>query len=93
MAGLQILITYTPGVNETVFGMAPMDGAQWGIVAGFMCVVFVVMEFEKAVRRYLSSLGEDTDDNEYDEHFDAAPAKHNDSIPHGTHLNLTELKK
>ena len=74
MAGLQILITYTPGLNSTVFGMAPMDGFQWGLVALFMFVVFVVMEFEKAVRRYLSGLGEDTDDVEYNELFDDVPA-------------------
>jgi magnesium-transporting ATPase (P-type) len=74
MAALQILITYTPGLNETVFGMVAMDGMQWGIVAIFMVVVFVIMETEKAIRRYLSSLGEDTDDLEYDEHFDSVPA-------------------
>jgi magnesium-transporting ATPase (P-type) len=73
MAGLQILITYTPGINDTIFGMASMDGFQWLIVALFMVVVFVVMELEKAVRRYLSSLGEDTDDLEYDANFDAPP--------------------
>jgi magnesium-transporting ATPase (P-type) len=95
MSGLQVLITYTPGLNDTVFGMAPMDGMQWGLVAGFMCVIFVVMEFEKAVRRYLSSLGEDTDDKEFNEYFDAAPQHQDENtpLPHGTHLNLTELKK
>jgi magnesium-transporting ATPase (P-type) len=73
MSGLQVLITYTPGINDTIFAMAPMDGFQWMIVGLFMVVVFVVMETEKAVRRYLSSLGEDTDDLEYNETFDAPP--------------------
>jgi len=73
MAGLQIVITYVPGVNDTIFGMAPMDGSQWGIVAIFMAVTFIVMEAEKAVRRYLSALGEDTDDAELDPTFDDVP--------------------
>jgi len=70
MAGLQVFITYVPGVNDTIFGMAPMDGVQWGIVAIFMVVTFIVMEGEKSVRRYLSALGEDTDDAELDPTFD-----------------------
>lgn len=75
MAGLQILITYVPGVNDVIFGMGPMDGQQWGIVALFMGVTFIVMEAEKAIRRYLSSLGEDTDDANYDPTFDAIPQR------------------
>ena len=75
MAGLQLLITYTPGLNSTVFGMTAMDGMQWAIVLVFMVVIFLIMEFEKAVRRYLSGLGEDTDDLEYDERFDDVPAR------------------
>jgi magnesium-transporting ATPase (P-type) len=96
MAGLQLVITYTPGVNDVVFGMAPMDGLQWGIVAFFMTVVFTTMETEKAIRRYLSSLGEDTDDMEYDERFDATPDEHNNrnkgALP-PSHLNAVELKR
>jgi len=71
VAGLQVLITYTPGLNSVVFEMAGMDWFQWMLVLIFMCVTFVVMEVEKAVRRYLSSLGEDTSDLEYDPTFDA----------------------
>jgi magnesium-transporting ATPase (P-type) len=82
MAGLQVLITYTPGVNDTIFGMAPMDGFQWMIVGLFMVVVFIVMEAEKAVRRYLSSLGEDTDDLEYDATFDAPTKGTNEGAFH-----------
>jgi magnesium-transporting ATPase (P-type) len=64
MTILQVFITYTPGLNDVVFSMDGMTGAQWGIVALFMVVTFVVMETEKAVRRYLADLGEDTDDRE-----------------------------
>jgi len=93
MGGLQILITYTPGVNSTLFGMAPMNGLQWGIVAGFMAVTFIIMELEKAIRRYLSNLGEDTDDAQYDPTFDQAPrsSKSNEPFPQ-THLR-DELHK
>jgi len=70
MASLQVAITYIPGLNEVVFGMAPMDAFQWGIVILFMGVTFVVMEAEKTIRRYLSSLGEDTDDTQMNETFD-----------------------
>ena len=70
MAGLQILITYTPGLNSVVFEMAPMSGNQWGIVAMFMIVTFVVMEIEKAVRRMLSAKGADTDDRALSPTFD-----------------------
>jgi hypothetical protein len=64
MTVLQIFITYTPGLNEVVFEMDGMTVAQWGIVALFMAVTFAVMETEKAVRRYLTKLGEDTEDRE-----------------------------
>jgi magnesium-transporting ATPase (P-type) len=96
MTILQVFITYTPGVNEIIFEMAPMDGMQWGIVAIFMVAVLVIMETEKSVRRYLSSLGEDTDDLKYDARFDATPDAHNAAnqgpLPK-THLNLIENKR
>ena len=97
MAGLQILITYTPGLNEVIFGMAPMDGLQWGIVALFMAVVFVVMEAEKAIRRYLSGLGEDTDDRElgyFDNQEHPDPTANGERlVPKGaSHFNM-KLKK
>jgi magnesium-transporting ATPase (P-type) len=70
MAGLQFFITYTPGVNSTIFGMAPMDGFQWMIVGIFMVVTFVVMEAEKTIRRRMSSSGHDTDDVGFNPSFD-----------------------
>ncbi len=67
VTALQILLTYIPVLNNVVFQMRGMDGIQWGIVILFMVVVFLVMEVEKALRRYLKfSLGADTDDREYD---------------------------
>ena len=72
MSFLQVFITYTPGLNKTIFSMAGMDWFQWVLVAAFMFVTLFVMEFEKTVRRYLSSLGEDTDDREYG-YFDEVP--------------------
>ena len=64
MSVLQVFITYTPGLNDTIFSMAAMDGPQWGIVALFAVVVLVVMETEKAVRNYLTELKYDTEDRE-----------------------------
>ena len=71
MSSLQIFITYTPVVNTTIIGQSGMDGIQWAIVVGFMFVTFVGMELEKAVCRYLSSLGKDTDDLENEPTLDA----------------------
>ena len=64
MAMLQVFITYTPGLNETIFTMDPMDGTQWGIVALFMVVVFIVMEVEKSIRGFL------TDRQYYEEDYE-----------------------
>jgi len=74
MSALQVLITYTPGMNTKIFSQTGMDGIQWAIVIGFMVLVLLVMESEKAVRRYLASLGEDTDDRELG-YFDEAPGE------------------
>jgi len=73
---LQILCTYTPGLNTVIFGMEGMDGIQWGITIFFMFVVFFVMEAEKAFRRKLKAMGRDTDDAEdspFDRHVQAPP--------------------
>jgi len=88
MTALQVLITYTPGLNNVIFGMTGMDGFQWGIVVLFMVVTFIVMEAEKALRRYLTSLGEDTEDREFDPVFDDAHPIKNAGEPFPrTHLN------
>lgn len=90
---LQCVITYVPGLNSFVFEMGPMEGFQWGIVFLLGFCVFIVVELEKAVRRYLKAMGSDTDDLEYD--FMDTPPKINPdmSLPKGvSHLKLTELK-
>jgi magnesium-transporting ATPase (P-type) len=79
MTVLQVFITYTPGLNETLFSMNGMDGPQWGIVALFMVVVFIVMETEKGIRGYLTMLKYDTDDREQS-YFDAAPEPDSDRL-------------
>jgi magnesium-transporting ATPase (P-type) len=61
---LQVGIIYIPGLNFYVFGMAAMDGDQWGIAVLFTVFQFIGMEIEKAVRRYLKAKGKDTDDRE-----------------------------
>ena len=74
MGILQVFITYTPGLNQTIFTMAPMEAAQWGIVAIFAIVVLLVMEFEKAVRNYVTEL-------KYYEEDDTDMANPQDSTP------------
>ena len=67
MAVMQVFITYTPGLNDTIFTMDAMDGPQWGLVALFMAVVMVVMETEKAIRGYVTEL------KYYEEDMEDAP--------------------
>jgi magnesium-transporting ATPase (P-type) len=79
---LQFAVTYIPGLNEVIFSMAPMDGRQWGITFLLMVVVFLIMEAEKALRRYLKARGEDVDDREawiFDEEVEPTKA--------GTHFS------
>jgi magnesium-transporting ATPase (P-type) len=80
MTSLQVLITYTPGLNEVIFTMGPMDGFQWGIVVLFMISVFIVMELEKAIRNYLTFLKYDTDDTG-DQPFDSKYEPDNTPLP------------
>merc|ERR1711966_650417 len=63
---LQIMITYIPGLNDTIFQMAPMNGAMWGMSIAAMVIAFIVMELEKGLRRKLKAQGSDTDDRELD---------------------------
>ena len=64
LVALQLMITYIPGLNSTLFGMAPQDGKQWGIVILMMACTFIVMEFEKMVRNKLKASGYDTSDRQ-----------------------------
>lgn len=80
MAALQVAITYIPGLNSTVFSMTAMDGWQWAIVAIFFVAVFIIMEFEKSVRNYLTMLKYDTDDSDYGP-FDTPPVPDNTPLP------------
>lgn len=94
MVGLQVFITYCPWVNTHIFSMKGMDWRQWVLVLGFMVLVMLVMEMEKSVRRYLASLGEDTDDREYG-YFDEVPGEPVDTpLPDSVRsYGRTELRK
>jgi len=90
---LQIFTTYVPGINYYIFSQEGMDGLQWGLTAGVMIIVFVVMEIEKAIRRVLKSQGADTDDLNLDEPLDTKP-KGEKLTPEGTeNLKLMEMSK
>eukprot|EP00522_Entomoneis_paludosa_P008548 CAMPEP_0172440708 /NCGR_PEP_ID=MMETSP1065-20121228/1330_1 /TAXON_ID=265537 /ORGANISM="Amphiprora paludosa, Strain CCMP125" /LENGTH=1067 /DNA_ID=CAMNT_0013189687 /DNA_START=21 /DNA_END=3224 /DNA_ORIENTATION=+ len=73
MSILQVFITYTPGLNDTIFTMDAMDGKQWGIVILFMFVVLIVMEAEKAIRGYVTEL------KYYEEDVEDAQNPHDDT--------------
>jgi magnesium-transporting ATPase (P-type) len=70
---LQMIVTYTPFINRQIFSQTGLDWKQWTIAVGFTMVVFLTMELEKAIRRYLKEQGKDTDDQEYDATFDDPP--------------------
>jgi magnesium-transporting ATPase (P-type) len=80
MICLQAFITYTPGLNTTLFSQTGMDAWQWGLVALAMVIVFVVMESEKALRNILADRKYDVDDLEYGP-FDAPPTDHEMNLP------------
>jgi magnesium-transporting ATPase (P-type) len=90
---LQVFITYTPVISDTIFEMGPMEGFQWGICLAFNMLVFIVCEFEKAVRRYLKERNADTDDTEYG-FLDTPPTPDQDiTLPKGaSHLKLVKLQ-
>lgn len=92
---LQLCITYIPWVNTVIFAMKPMKPIQWGLVALGCVIVFIVLEVEKAVRRYLKSKGADVDDTEYGIFDSGRPVPNQDiSLPKGaSHLKLTNIKK
>jgi magnesium-transporting ATPase (P-type) len=64
LVGIQVLITYVPGLNNILFGMTGMDGVQWGLTIGSMVITFLVMETEKCIRSGLKAKGADTDDRD-----------------------------
>jgi hypothetical protein len=70
-----------------------MEGFHWGIVFLLGICVFMSMEAEKAVRRFLKAQGKDTDDLDYG-FLDVPPTPDEDiALPKGaSHLKLTELK-
>lgn len=76
----QVATTHIPGMNEVIFSMVGMDAWQWGVTMLFMVVVFVIMEFEKGVRAYLTDLKYDTRDKEYGM-FDAPNERDNTPLP------------
>jgi len=93
---LQLCITYIPGLNNVVFAMRPMVGFQWGLVAISGIIVFVVLELEKALRRFLKARGSDVDDTEYGMFDSSGPPLANQDIrlPKGaSHLKLATIKK
>ncbi len=59
---LQVIITYIPGLNTVVFGMGPMVGAQWGIVALMFVITLLALEAEKMFVQHLKRNKFDTED-------------------------------
>jgi magnesium-transporting ATPase (P-type) len=95
VAVLQVAITYIPGLNSVIFNMAPMDGAMWLVTFLGMVITFIVMEAEKALRRYLRTRGSDTEDRERDALFDVNVVRttHLHLPPEAKRLGLEELKR
>jgi magnesium-transporting ATPase (P-type) len=97
VAVLQLVITYTPGLNTVVFQMQGMDATQWGITILFMVIVFLVMEAEKGIRSHLKFRGSDTDDLQYgvfDNPMEGEENKDETLLPKGSSkLNLVAMDK
>ena len=90
---LQVAITYIPGVNNIIFSMDPMDGAQWGMAFVGMILCFFVMEAEKGLRRHLKAKGEDTDDRSPSRFDKEIVLDDSINLPKGaSRLGLEELK-
>jgi len=94
---LQVVITYTPWVNNVMFQMSGMDAFQWGVTALFSLIVFFVMELEKGIRSHLKFSGSDTDDANYgifDNPMEGQEMEGKELLPKGaSKLNLTSLDK
>jgi len=97
VAVLQVILIHTPGVNSYVFQMKGLDGRSWLITFLFMFIMFLAMEFEKAIRRVLRAKGSDTDDKEYqmfDNIEEATRDEHGKLLPTGaSKLNLVSMDK
>jgi len=97
VAVLQVFLTYVPGVNTSFFEMNTMDLRMWIITIVCMIIMFVVMETEKAIRRYLKfNRGADTDDLQLNPAFDNMFEASDNStlLPKGSsNLNLVSLEK
>ncbi|KAI8465790.1 MAG: cation transporting ATPase [Monoraphidium minutum] len=46
--GIQMFFTYVPVVNS-FFGMGPINGLQWGRVVVMAVIIYLIVEFEKAI--------------------------------------------
>ena len=53
MVGLQMLITYVPGLND-FFSMEGMTGPAWGITLLFAVASFIIVEIEKVLSKPLA---------------------------------------
>lgn len=97
VAVLQVFLTYVPGVNTSFFEMNTMDITMWIITFLCMLIMFVVMETEKAIRKYLKfKIGADTDDLQLNPTFDnmLEASENNTLLPKGaSNLNLVSLEK
>nr|WP_231129699.1 HAD-IC family P-type ATPase [Corynebacterium xerosis] len=52
LIALQLLFTYAPFM-QSAFGSAPLDAAQWGVIAAIGAGLFLVIEGEKALGRLI----------------------------------------
>merc|ERR1739845_174163 len=97
VAVLQVFLTYVPGVNTSFFEMNTMDITMWINTILCMIIMFVVMEAEKAIRRYLKfNKGADTDDLQLNPAFDNMfeASENSTLLPKGSSsLNLVSLEK
>jgi len=92
---LQLCITYIPGLNFYVFSMEGMAGFQWGLVVLSCVITMIVLELEKAFRRFLLARGVDVKDEEYGMFDSGRPEVDQDiRLPKGaSHLKLVNVKK
>lgn len=58
MIVLQLLFTYLPAMNAA-FGSQPIGLREWGLILIVSLVVYLVIEFEKWIRRRISGANED----------------------------------